>query len=337
MNKLVTAISVLLMVVSFSQAKLQGEGTKKAPFLIQNTADLDDLRNYCGEKYKDKYFQLTQDIVFSSSDFEKDGRFYHDGFFWKPIGEVLAHRVPHKLFLVLSFEGAFQGKLNGRNHKIKGMRFGIHYKGENHYENPSFYAGLFGGLYKAHIQNLTIEQAEMDITNSKINSGILAAEVYFGKIENCNVQGICILDHKNKSFHPKNLAKQETPFVTKVYNVGGMVGCFFGYETYTGNNIDGQYYLNSRTREGYIAHCNVDIIMDVRCWKGDTNGIKSCIGGMGGSLYGKKISHCFIKLNVLDTLRHNPCFYSIQGLGGFNDTNEEESIRIELNKTSEQK
>jgi hypothetical protein len=82
-----------------------GSGTLGDPYLIADTADLNDIR---GEAYLQAYFRQTDNIVFESSHFTTGGKYYNSGAKWAPIAGNGSSDI-------------FTGQYDGDGHSITGL------------------------------------------------------------------------------------------------------------------------------------------------------------------------------------------------------------------------
>lgn len=152
-----------------------GMGTKNDPFIIDNTAKLDQLasRVNAGETYAGAYFKVTADISYSHSSAWDEATSTESNF------EIIG-----------VYEKQFSGVFDGGGHTISGIR----------YYNPNkYHVGLFGTLVSATIRNLTL--ADTRITAND-RSGCIAGNTTGGVIENCHVLAdVCLHDKSSGCDH----------------------------------------------------------------------------------------------------------------------------------------
>ena len=138
--------------LSFKTFYLKGSGTNGDPYLIENAAQLDLVRNYL-----DKYFEQAADIDL-------------DGINWLPIGDNT---------------NKFTGNYNGNNKTISNLSISFESTNVEKYNNG--YVGLFG-YNSGSISNLTIDSASININSNLYHYiGCLLGKNYGGTIENCKV------------------------------------------------------------------------------------------------------------------------------------------------------
>lgn len=139
--------------------KLEGEGTKESPYLVNSLDDLkafrDDVND--GNTYEGKYILLTNDIDLEDED-------------WTPIG---------------TSSNMFKGHFDGGEKTISNLTINGNV---NYYDNPTSYVGLFGRMKDSgSIKNVNIHN--VDITGC-LYVGAVLGRIYVGdSIENCHVTG----------------------------------------------------------------------------------------------------------------------------------------------------
>ena len=84
-----------------------GSGTETDPYIISTKAQLNNVRNDMNACYR-----LSNDIVFTSADFEENGDFYNEGKGWLPLGAATTSS---------GSETAFRGIFDGNGYAIKGL------------------------------------------------------------------------------------------------------------------------------------------------------------------------------------------------------------------------
>ncbi len=211
-------------------ADFAGEGTEKNPYEIRNAEDLKLLAKNVnnGEKYEDKHFQLTADI-----DLEKEPN-------WTPIGKS---RLP------------FQGTFDGNGHQITKLKI-----------TGGSYAGLFGNVWGATIQNCNVTG---EINGYNYTGGIVGSANVNTKIRNCSFQGNVEGNGEDR---------------------GGIVG-----DTSSGCEVSGCFVTGTVTggkRVGGIAGNGIGKIKNCYALANVTaTGVNA--GGIAGYAYGITIENCY--------------------------------------------
>ncbi|WP_418702954.1 stalk domain-containing protein, partial [Anaerotignum faecicola] len=142
-------------------ADFAGKGTAADPYEIRNAEDLKLLAENVnsGVTYKDKHFQLTANI-----DLNNEPN-------WTPIGTkvyVGEFGRPESRY--------FQGTFDGGRHQIANLKI----------SNGVEYAGLFGNVWGATIQNCNVTG---EVNGSNYTGGIVGSANANTKIRNCSFQG----------------------------------------------------------------------------------------------------------------------------------------------------
>ena len=246
---------------SIAKAFAGGTGTKDDPYEIATGAQLAYLGESVnageyGEKYKDTYFELTEDIDLG-------------GKAWTPIGKTASD--------LLSGGGNycfFSGNFDGNGHTIKNLSIGTESSPLN-----GDVCGLFGAA-GGTIEDLVLENVSIDFVSTENSVGrpyrIAGALVGFSKadISDCTVVG---LDMKVASEHQYN-----------AFNcVGGLAGIQYGDKTVSNSRVSGK--IKERTGTGSIGgfigklfsdssvkYCAADVSIEVIL-----NGYKKMIGDFG--------------------------------------------------------
>mgnify|MGYP001065391181 FL=1 len=137
-----------------------GEGTKENPYQINSAKDLKLLAyNVANEEvdgYEGCYFSLSRDISLS------------DSASWLPIGYFTE--------LGDSEPKPFKGNFDGQGYRVYNLKIS---------DTTQDYAGLFGSLHGATVENLVVDGQ----VNARSKAGILAGESNDSTIRNCNVKG----------------------------------------------------------------------------------------------------------------------------------------------------
>ena len=158
-------------------ADFAGEGTEKNPYEIRNAEDLKLLAKNVnnGEKYEDKHFQLTADIDLENKE-------------WTPIGTE---------------DTLFQGTFDGYGYQIANLKI----------SNGVEYAGLFGNVWGATIQNCNVTG---EINGYNHTGGIVGYANNNTYILNCSFQGnVDTPTTKRKAVR----ILEKSRFVTAVFNI----------------------------------------------------------------------------------------------------------------------
>ena len=141
---------------------LKGSGTKSDPYLVTCAYDLETVAHYDSEN---AYFVLTDDIVFTSADFEFGGAFYNVG---------------NGIVTIGSAESGFKGSFDGKGHSITGFAV-----------SGNTFGALFGAADGAVISNLVINNANVE--------GLAYAAVIAGSARNTTISNITINSAKVQS------------------------------------------------------------------------------------------------------------------------------------------
>lgn len=143
-------------------APMNGSGTPEDPYQICDKYQFDAIRNDLSASYI-----LINDIVFTEEDFQPGGYFYNDGNGWIAIG---AEIINNDVFYYYDFTGVLDG--NGKS--IKGIRI-----------NDG--GSIFRYLKNATIKNLNLENAILTCGSKRTWTGLIAAEMKGGSIEQCSI------------------------------------------------------------------------------------------------------------------------------------------------------
>ena len=139
---------------------LDGEGTEEEPYEINSDKDLKLLAyNVANEEvdgYEGCYFILTRDISLSSTAS------------WLPIGYFAEAEDSEPM--------PFKGHFDGQGYRIYNLKIS---------DTTQDYAGLFGSLHGATIENLTVDGQ----VNANSKAGLLAGEINDSEIRNCCCEG----------------------------------------------------------------------------------------------------------------------------------------------------
>lgn len=155
-----------------------GEGTEEKPYLIGTAQELMNFAYMVnnGEKYKGKYFRMTDDIVLNEGVINADGTFNSAGSFKDCVG--IGH---YNTFS----DDYFCGIFDGGGHTIYGFYRNIGQDEKEHYT-----AALFYSLDNAIVQNLNISHSYIYNfqPNKADGTGYIAGSAYKSTIANCHVK-----------------------------------------------------------------------------------------------------------------------------------------------------
>ncbi len=150
------AVTVLFLMVAVGTAAADfegGDGTAAGPYQVKTADQLNDVRNNLSAHYI-----LISDIDLAGTAYENN---------WVPIGK---------------HNSEFKGTFEGNNHKIENLV--IRFDDNN--------AGFFGAVNSSRISNLTLINADINVTNnsySKYNTSGIAGRVINSSVINCHVSG----------------------------------------------------------------------------------------------------------------------------------------------------
>ena len=220
-------------------ADFAGAGTAENPYKIQNVDDLKLLAENVnsGVTYKDKHFKLTADIDLKNEE-------------WTPIGtKVYVGEFGQ------SESRYFQGTFDGNGHQITKLKI-----------TGGSYAGLFGNVWGATIQNCNVTG---EINGYNYTGGIVGSANVNTKIRNCSFQGNVEGNGENR---------------------GGIVG-----DTSSGCEVSGCFVTGTVTggkRVGGIAGNGAGTIEN--CYAlADVTATGVNAGGIAGYAYGITIENCY--------------------------------------------
>ena len=295
---------------SVAESFAGGKGTKDDPYQIATGSQLAYFAERVnageyGEKYKDTYFELTEDIDLGGKE-------------WDPIGDTVSALIlGGKDYLV------FAGNFDGKGYTIKNLTIGT---------EASPYSGDVCGLFGATsgtIEDVVLENVSINYIGEKYSNAyyfrMAGALVGYsmGDIVNCTVTG---LDMK---------AGSDGSYVT-LNSIGGLVGMQDGDTTVSHSRVSGK--IEESTKKGNVGgfvgtlvkgssakYCGADVSVEVTGngrgiavggFVGIGNGvttdetlIENCYatgnitgaeyaGGFVGNISGLNISNCYAKGNV---------------------------------------
>lgn len=165
---------------------LTGDGSQGNPYKISTPEDLTSLASNvnAGTTYKDKYFEMENDIDLK-------------GKIWVPIGSTAPS----------GYGKNFQGHFDGKNHTIYNMNV----------TQTASYKGLFGCAYNATFENVTIENPVFATT-----AGALAGGEYTGAIVGRLV--LASVSKVDYNSYVKNCHLKNGQLLSSGSYVGGLVG-----------------------------------------------------------------------------------------------------------------
>ena len=295
---------------SIAKAFAGGTGTKDDPYEIATGAQLAYLGESVnageyGEKYKDTYFELTEDIDLGGKE-------------WTPIGYTVADLIMggHEYCV-------FSGNFDGKGYTIKNLTIGT---------ETSPYSGNVCGLFGATsgtIEDVVLENVSINYIGEKYSSaysfrmGGALVGYSMGDIVNCTVTGLDMKAGSDGSYVALN-------------SIGGLVGIQDGGTTVSHSRVSGK--IEESTKKGNVGgfvgtlakgssakYCGADVSVEVTGngrgiavggFVGIGNGvtidetlIENCYatgnitgaeyaGGFVGNISGLNISNCYAKGNV---------------------------------------
>ena len=139
-----------------------GWGTEENPYLISTKEQLNQIRNH-----SDRCFKLTNDIVFTESDFASGGAFYNGGKGWTPIPK-------------------FTGVIDGDGYAIRGLKIVASVTDDSSLQNCS--VGFISRL-DGEIMNLGLLDGSISVTAKNVKQFYVGAFAgygnYYSVITNC--------------------------------------------------------------------------------------------------------------------------------------------------------
>lgn len=259
----------------------EGEGTASSPYLLKTPTDFEALSQSVedGQNYADKYFQIANDIDFSSVQS------------YQPIGNENI---------------GFAGYIDGNNKTLKGLK--IVNRGSQDY-------GLFGNLANTStVKDLTLD--EFNIQGSGSYAGTLAGEAH-GIIDNVKVTNLNMnitgayaggITGYNRYGEIKNSYLEGN--IAANGSVGGISGCI------AGSKVDKCHVKATLVLNGAVNNitnnCIGGISSLITIFQKDTAYISNCyvsgqiidntgysdIGGIAGLIGKTKINKCFNIANI---------------------------------------
>ena len=252
-----------------------GNGTSVTPYIIEDAADLDAVRNDLSANYK-----LSKDIdlsiyLASGVAYSKQG---NEG--WCPIGDGSTN----------SMNSYFTGSFNGDGHKITGLWI---------VGNRLNFVGLFGETTNATIENLGVEIDSRGVEGTYQTGGLVAVQDG-GSIKNCYSTG----DVNGGNGAGGLVGTQLQGNIENCYTTGNSramnnAGGLVGYQSvggninncYTTGNVSGNSYIGGLV--GYQLSGNVR-----NCYAtGNVSG-SSYVGGLVGLNFSGEVSNCFFDIQT---------------------------------------
>ena len=230
-----------------------GAGTSSSPYLVSNSKHLNNIRNY-----DQAYFTLINDIVFSNSNFTKNGEFYNDGNLWDPIYSFSGH-----------FDGQGYAIYNLRCNRShaglfwtnKGIIQNVRLVDVNFSSDVEMYA-FAGGI--AILNEGTIEYSSVSGSiRARASSNEYSTETRVGGIVAKNMETGIIRFCYNLAYVGSESFSQETNTKTPYAYAGGIASQNDGTisNSYNHGKVDAvsaaNWYSNEyRATSGGIAACN---------------------------------------------------------------------------------
>ena len=245
-------------------AGFEGAGDENDPYLIKDVEDLKKLAQKVnnGEAYAGKYFQLTTNIDLKNEE-------------WTPIGTE---------------DTLFQGTFDGDRHQIANLKI----------SNGGEYAGLFGNVWGATIQNCNVTG---EVNGYNYSGGIVGYANNNTHILNCSFQGNVEGDGEERGGivgHTSIGCDVSGCFVTGTVTGEKFVGGIAGWGAGTIKNC---YALVNVTAAGDNAGYNAGGIAGYYCsnftiencyYSGNVSASK-CAGGIAGYVNGSDNAPTTIK------------------------------------------
>ena len=148
------------------EVSLAGEGTEASPYLISSVADLETLRNKvnAGNSYAGQFVKLAADLTLTEA--------------WTPIGNGTRSSK--------SYSGnAFKGTFDGDNKTISGLKI-------TSTTGNDAAIGLFGVVDGGTVKNLTLDNVDINVTNSNLAGGAIGLMLGGATAENITVNGAIV-------------------------------------------------------------------------------------------------------------------------------------------------
>ena len=239
----------------------EGAGDEDDPYLIEDVDDLKKLAENVnnGEAYANTYFKLTANIDLKNEE-------------WPPIGTLQGEEVR-----------PFQGTFDGDGYQITNLKI----------SNGGEYAGLFGNVWGATIQNCNVTG---EINGYNHTGGIVGYANDNTHILNCSFQGNVEGNGEERGGivgHTSIGCDVSGCFVTGTVTGEKFVGGIAGWGAGT---IENCYALANVTATGVSAggiagyYCSNFTIEN--CYYSGNVSASKCAGGIAGSALGGTIQNC---------------------------------------------
>lgn len=143
-----------------------GDGSLNNPYIISNINDLQNVGNYCGEKYKDVYYKV---VVKNNIIDAQNKRF-------KPICEMYDETDSEK-----QAQNAFYGHFEGNNVEITNLNI----------ETNNISGGLFGAIKNAEVKNIGLgEKSTVNTYGKTKKTGISPTGGIIGQAWNSSISNV---------------------------------------------------------------------------------------------------------------------------------------------------
>ena len=266
-EKLVATPSIAMMALRTSSLwggmemsdHFDGEGTKENPYQINSSKDLKllaySVANEEVDGYEGCYFALTRDVSLS------------DTASWLPIGYFTetgdAEPKP------------FKGSFDGQGYRIYNMKIS---------DTTQNYAGLFGSIHGATIENLVVDGQ----VNAKSKAAVLAGEANDSVIRNCSskgqVRGIGVIGGIAGEAYDSVILECE--------NTAGVLG---GTDS-TGNQEAFAGGICGSAQSSFISDCTSDTTDSYSALYSEGN-----VGGIAGNIYETEVYNAYVEGKVGST------------------------------------
>ena len=236
-----------------------GEGTKENPYQINSAKDLKLLAyNVANEEvdgYEGCYFTLSRDISLS------------DSASWLPIGYFTE--------LGDSEPKPFKGNFDGQGYRVYNLKIS---------DTTQDYAGLFGSLHGATVENLVVDGQ----VNARSKAGILAGESNDSTIRNCNVKG----QVRGTGVMGGVVGEAYDSAILECVNTAGVLG---GTDT-SGSQEAFAGGICGSARGSFISDCTSDTTDSYSALYSE-----GYVGGIAGNIYETEVYNSYVEGKVGST------------------------------------